>query len=207
MENARMSRARLSKVVATGFLLVLALGLIVACNKGEGGAHVPSGAGVTQEDATATAVAEQRQIMGESLHGYPIKEYSSFEEAEHEAGYHIPRSSEYPLAFGKTTLQWFPQFERPNSETQYVFPPVGDTPISVGVHVLPSYFYPEGDKTATSGKPATVGGKNGWLDDGETAWIFVFDCGTVDGVKVWCQVMAVKEIGWDAFDHFVSTLQ
>jgi len=199
-----MSRLCLGKVAALGVLLLAGLGLFMACN-GDGNDH-SSGAEPAENEAEATKVEQQREIMRGFLGAYPFKSYASFEDAEQVAGYHIPRASaEYPVAFDQTTLQWFPQFDRPKSDTQYTFPPLA--PTSIGVNVAPSYFYPEGDKGATSGKPMTVGGKTGWMDDGKTAWVFVFDCGAVDDVKVWCQVTGVKEIGWESFDHFVSTLQ
>ena len=205
-KGARMTRLCLGKVAVAAVLLLASLGLFMACN-GSGNGH-SSGADPGEKEAEATKVEQQREIMRGFLGAYPVKSYASFEEAEQVAGYHIPRASaEYPVAFGETTLQWFPQFDRPKSETQYIFPPVGDTPISVGVRVAPSYFYPKGDETATSGKPMTVGGKTGWMLREDIAWVFVFDCGSVDDVKVWCQVTGVKEIGWEAFDHFVSTLQ
>lgn len=178
-----MSRLCLGKVGALSVLLLAGLGLFMACN-GDGSGH-SSGADSAGNRAEATNVEQQREIMRGFLGAYPVKSYASFDEAEQVAGYHIPRASpEYPVAFGETTLQWFPQFDRLNSETQYIFPPVEDTPMSVGVNVALSYFYPEGDKGATSGKPMTVGGKTGRMDDGKTAWVFVFDCGSVDDVKV-----------------------
>jgi hypothetical protein len=145
------------------------------------------------------------QVIGGFYEG--LKKYTSFEEAEAVAGYHILRpSSEYPVGYGLTYLRWLKDHERPLSQTQYTFPSLANT--SIGVEVGPSYYYPEGDKTVMSGKPMTVGGKAGWmLEDTDIAWVFVFECGSVDDMKVWCQVTAVKEVGREAFDHFVSTLQ
>jgi hypothetical protein len=198
-----MMRDKFAVAIALGLVLGV-LGLLAA--RGVGGDRDPAqGNAITQQDATATVEAEQREAMGEFLEGYPIKEYSSFEEAEAAAGYHILRSPAYPL-MAKTTLRWFPQFARPASGTSYILssPPA----LRINVEVFPSYFYADGDKTATSGNPVTVGGKAGWmLEDTDTAWTFVFQYGSVDGLKVWCQVRAVKKIGWEAFDHFVSTLQ
>jgi len=147
--------------------------------------------------------------MNQFLGAYPVKGYASFEEAEQVAGYHILRpSSEYPIAYNLTNLRWFPQFDRPFGETHYGLPPVGDTPMWAQVNVSPSYFYYEGDKGATRGEPMTVGGRAGWMAPGyDKSWVFIFECGAVDDVKLYCQVMAGQDIGWEAFDHFVSTLQ
>lgn len=201
-----MSRLCFSKVVALTLLLLAGLGLFMACN-GSGNGH-SSGSDAGDNQAEATTVEQQRETMRGFLGAYPFKSYTSFEEAEQVAGYHIPHASaEYPVAFGHTTLQWFSQLDRPKSDTQYVYPPLAGTRTSIGVTVSPSYFYPKGDETVTSGKPMTVGGKAGWMLEEGFAWIFAFECGSVDDVKVWCQVMAGKEVGWEAFDQFVSTLQ
>jgi hypothetical protein len=187
------------------FAVLLGLSLLVACNGGgDEGASVDN-AGTAQDSAPGSSKEMAEQVIGGLFESF--KSYTSFEEAEQVAGYHILRpSSEYPVAYGLTYLQWSPRNrERPLSETNYTYPSIA--PGGIRVNVVPSYFYPEGDKTATSGKPLTVGGKAGWLDEEHINWVFVFDCGSVDDVKLWCQVTAGKEIGWEAFDHFVSTLQ
>jgi hypothetical protein len=149
---------------------------------------------------------DQAEIASQFFEAFPTKSYTSFEEAEQVAGYHIAHpSDEYPVAFGLTHLRWFPQFDRPLSSTHYTFPPLA--PTSIGVNVKPSYYYPEGDKTAMDAEPMTVGGKTGWMHESETAWIFIFECGSLDGYRLWCQVMCVKKVGWEAFEHFVSTLE
>lgn len=207
-----MSGLCFAKVAALGVLLVAGLGLIVACNKGEGGDPLAGSTGMTQEDATATAEAEQRQMMGELLNRVPNKDYTSFEEAEQVAGFHIPRPSpDYPVAYGLTHLQWFEGLERPQSRTIYWFTPpdwgMGRPGVGIGVDVAPAYYSPDGYPTSIDGRATAVGGKSVWLIEEEFAWVFIFDCGSVDDVKVWCQVTGPKDIGWDALDHFVSTLQ
>jgi hypothetical protein len=200
-----MSRFSFCKVAAVGVLLLGSLSLFVACSGGEGDQASVSNDGTAQDNPPWASKEMAEQVIGRLFEG--LESYTSFEEAEAVAGYHIPRpSSEYPVAYGLTYLQWSPKSrERPLSETKYHFVPIPD--VAIGVVVRPSYSYPEGDKTATSGESTTVGGKAGWMLREDTAWVFVFECGSVDDVKVWCQVTAVKEIGWEAFDHFVSTLQ
>jgi hypothetical protein len=198
-----ISRPRLGRPAILGLPLLAGLSLFMAACSGIGHS---SGTEPGDNDAHSTEVAEQREIMRGFLEAYPVKSYTSFEEAEQVAGYHIPRaSSEYPVGYGLTHLQWFPELERPFSETQYTYPPLA--PTSIGVTVTPSYFYQGGDTGATDGEPMTVGGKTGWMNEDQTAWVFIFGCGSVDHVNVWCQVTGVKEIGWEAFEHFVSTLQ
>jgi hypothetical protein len=193
--------------VAVGLLLA-GLGAGIACN-GEGSGQPSTGnPGLTQDEqaATATAVQEQQEMIGEFFEAWPLKSYTSFEEAEQVAGYHIPRASdEYPVAFGLTHLQWFPQFERPISNTEYTYPPLA--PTSMGVVVGPSYFF-GGDEESVAGKEhTTVGGKSGWLKEGDMSFFFDFICGEVDGYNVWCGASAPKEVGWETFEHFVSTLE
>jgi hypothetical protein len=202
-----MSRPCLGRVAALTLLLLAGLGLFMACS-GDGNGH-SSGAEPAENQAEATRVEQQRDVMSQFLGAYPVKSYASFEEAEQVAGYHIPRPTpEYPIAYNLTHLQWFPQFDRPFSETHYGLPPVGDTPMWAQVNVSPSYFYYEGDKGATRGEPTNAGGKAGWMAPGyDKSWVFIFECGAVDDVKLYCQVMAGKDIGWEAFEHFVSTLQ
>jgi hypothetical protein len=138
--------------------------------------------------------------------GFPLGQYASFEEAEQIAGYHIPRpSAEYPVAFGQTSLRWFPQFDRPLSTTEYTYPPLA--PTSIGVGVLPSYFYPHGDEGATEGKQTVMGSKSGWLKELDYSFTFTYGCGEVDGYNLWCSVSSPKEVAREAFEHFVSTLE
>ena len=94
-----------------------------------------------------------------------------------------------PVASNLTHLRWFPQFDRPFSETHYDVP-AAETHARSSVDVKPSYFYYQGDKGATDGEPMTVGGKAGWmLTEDDIGCVFVFHCGSVDDVKVWCQVI------------------
>ena len=122
------------------------------------------------------------------------------------AGYHIPRpSAEYPVAFGQTSLQWFPQFDRPLSTTEYTYLPLA--PTSIGVGVLPSYFYASGDEGATQGKETIFGSKSGWLKELGYSFTFTYGCGEIGGYNLWCSVSSPKEVPREAFEHFVSTLQ
>jgi hypothetical protein len=154
---------------------------------------------------------DQAETARQFFEAFPTKSYTSFEEAEQVAGYHIPRpSDEYPLAFGLTHLTWFPQFERPLSETLYVCPPLDPldpNPTSFIVIVAPSYFSSLGDEGRMSGQATTVGGKTGWAKPTDISFVFNYLCGEIDGYNVWCSVSAPKEVGWEAFEQFVSTLE
>jgi hypothetical protein len=155
-------------------------------------------------EGAATATDEEGEASW-PFEQFPINEYSSFEEAEEAAGYHIPRpSSEYSLKFDLTFLRWFPQLDRPASETHYTYPP--QPSISIVVMVSPSYFSNDPSKL-TSGPAMTVGGKSGWLFPDDDQFVLNYTCGEVDGYDVWCGVSAPKEIGWEEFEHFVYTLQ
>ena len=155
---------------------------------------------------TLASATGQDDASSWPFQGFPLGQYASFEEAEQIAGYHIPRpSAEYPVAFGQTSLRWFPQFDRPLSETQYTYPPLA--PTSIGVIILPSYFYPNGDDSATNGEQTSVGSKSGWMNEGGYSFSFTYGCGEVDGYNLWCSVSAPNEVPREVFEHFVSTLQ
>jgi hypothetical protein len=156
-------------------------------------------------DETAAGLADQQEKASQFFDAFPLEDYASFEQAEQVAGYHIPRpSAEYPPAFGRTHLRWFPQFDSPLSETHYTYPPEPST--FIYVIVSPSYFSNDPSKL-TSGSATTVGGKNGWMQPDDDDFVFNYVCGEVDGYQVWLTAWALKEIGLEAFDHFVSTLQ
>jgi hypothetical protein len=156
-------------------------------------------------DETAAGLADQQEKASQFFDAFPLKEYASFEEAEQAAGYHIPHPSpEYPPSFGRTHLRWFPQFERPLSETHYSYPP--EPSVFIYVIVSPSYFSND-PATLTSGHSMTIGGKSGWMQPDDDDFLFNYPCGQVDGYEVWCSVSALKEIGENAFEQFMSTLQ
>lgn len=199
MKSARIAkRVGLGAVIAVILLLVL-LYLGLAFGWVEVTSEEPS------SDTFGMPVTDGEEADDWPFEGFPIEGYSSFEEAEQVAGYHVPRPSpEYPASFGRTHLRWFPQFERPLSETHYSYPP--DPSSFIYVLVRPSYFSNDPTKLR-SGRPMTVGGKSGWMLPDEDDYKLDYPCGEVDGYEVWCNVSASKDIGWEAFEHFVSTLE
>jgi len=203
---AKIKAIALGTVMTVGLLVVL-FGILLAsdCIRIEKKEPSSETLGAPTAEGLASATG-QDDASSWPFQGFPLGQYASFEEAEQIAGYHIPRpSAEYPVAFGQTHLRWFPQFERPASTTQYTFPPLA--PTSIGVIVSPSYFAAEGDEAMMSGRSMIVGGKSGWMLPDDTSFVFNYLCGEVDGYNVWCSAGAVKDIGWEAFEHFVSTLQ
>jgi hypothetical protein len=200
-----MRRLLLSLAIATPpVILAVFAGLVVhTCFWGGQDSSGNPGSPGAQQTLEAMDEAEILRHLSETS---PIKSYSSFDEAEQVAGYHIPRPSpEYPVAFGLTHLRWFPQFERPLSSTHYTYPPVA--PTSIDVIVAPSYFFGGDEERFTGREHTTVGGKSGWLKEGDMSFFFSFVCGEIDGYNVWCAPSAPKEVGWEAFEHFVSTLE
>jgi hypothetical protein len=134
----------------------------------------------------------------------PVRGYS-FAEAERLAGFRIPRSNLYPIAYAnaETYLQWIDERERPISETQYTYPP--DAPSSIGVVVGPAYYW-GGDDTWTANTPAIVGGRDGWLSAGDSARSFAFKCGAVEDETVWCVIRAPSVVTDSDLDQFVASV-
>jgi hypothetical protein len=192
-------------LLAVCLVLLAGLGAFAACLEYE--REEPSSVNPDTSDAQAALpVMDQYETARSFFENAPLKQYSSFEDAEREAGYHIPRASpEYPVGFNQTTLQWFPQFDRPISTTLYTYPPLA--PTSIYVVVGPSYYSRHGDEARMTGEQATVGGKKGWIYPSDTSFEFNYLCGQIDGYNLWCGAAVVKDIGWEAFEHFVSTLQ
>jgi hypothetical protein len=204
--TAKFRAIALGTVIAVGLLLCL-LVVAVAFDWVEIKGGQPPSKTLDAPTAGGTQpTAEQEGKTPWPFEGFPLQDYTSFEEAERVAGYHIVRpSAEYPVSFGRTHLQWFPQFDRPLSTTEYTFPPLA--PTSIGVIVNPNYANSKHDRALPGYHQTEVGGRAGWLKEGDLSWFFDFSCGEIDGHDLLCSVNAVKEIGWDAFEHFVSTLQ
>jgi len=201
----KIKAVALGTVIAVGMLVVL-FGALLASDCVQIESKEPSSETLDAPSAQGAAAAtDQEEKASEFFGAFPAKSYTSFEEAEQAAGYHIPRASpDYPLALGVTHLQWFPQFDRPLSETHYTYPPLPST--FIYVIVMPSYFSRD-PSDWTSGRAMTVGGKAGWMPPDDSMFRFSYPCGQVDGYEVWCHMRGDKKIGWEAFDHFVSTLQ
>jgi hypothetical protein len=123
--------------------------------------------------------------------GYRSVTYTSVQEAEQAAGFHIPAAgSEYSVT--DTYLERWGDDGWPSSHTSYAVAGVANRVISVIVEPhdyldTPRYTFVE------DGTPTTIGGRAGWIigEDEAARWrTLVFVCGTVDDLKVWCEVSA-----------------
>jgi hypothetical protein len=159
------------------------------------GASTPSVARATVDPGKAQTV----------ISAFSANEFFSISAAEAAAGFHIPVPSEYyPLGFGRTYLRRAQDGSGTFSTTQYTFPPLPSH--SIGVDAGPSsVFNTEGFKRK---EPRTIGAKRGWLlrNDGK-AIQFAYQYGDADGVTLWAVVQAPAEVGLDAFQQFVQSLQ
>ena len=143
-------------------------------------------------DATVAAV----------LDSFGLKSFSTFEQAEVVAGYHIPRATaDFPMRRHETTLRTGRTNARPSSETLYVYPAAPDLALSVDVG--PSYYWSDG--AFTNGSPTTIGRWSGWLTT-DSRYSFAFRCGEVDNVELWCIAWAAPELSRDVFERFVAGL-
>jgi len=155
-----------------------------------------------------------------ALDGFPklkhreprTERYASVEEAEEAAGFHIPRPGpEYSVE--STTLEWWGHDDRPVSYTSYHGPGLESRFISVTVALREEYPDDPGYRAmlAQLGMSTTIGARTGWLtgwnDPARASRRFTFECGSLDGAALWCEVSAAKDIGRDVFEAFIATLE
>lgn len=164
------------------------------------------------EDAGTTPPAGtgQQEAARRFFDAYPVKDYDSYEEAEAEAGFHIPRPSpEYPNPWGGLSLQWFPQYEYPNSAAVYIYP--AGSELYFHVTCGPGYwFLVQGSGTEEAipnARPAVLGGKQGWVRESDFTSYFYYRYGELDGYGLWCKVGASNEIDPAEVERFIATLQ
>jgi len=159
--------------------------------------------------AESTSTPTQDQVAAGFFDAFPSKSYTSFEEAEAVAGFHIPRAGDaYPVAFGLTDLQWFPGIDAPVSQTEYTYPPLDKT--SIGIAVGPAVIWSlkdgtPGEEVLSHGEPLTIGGKRGFADLREI-WFFSFRCGSTAKEDIWCVVRASPKVGRQGFDDFIASI-
>lgn len=169
----------------------------------------PRGSPTATVERRADPSKEER--AREFFDAFPSQEFRNFEEAEAVAGFRIPRAGvDYPVAFGKTHLQWYPDGERPISQTQYSIPPALKMSVGIIVGVESSWDQRDGTPGASVlmlGDERVVGGKAGWFRrTGETGMNFSYRCGEAGREAVWCIIRASTEVGEKGFEAFVSSV-
>jgi hypothetical protein len=142
--------------------------------------------------------------IGEPLGGRP---FDSFEAAEIEAGFHIPRaSSEFVLADGLTYLErfWQPPGETaPVSRSKYVSAAGED----LTFEVVPATY--DTTDSRSEGVPTTFGSKDGWMLDSDSGdYFFAWTCGFADsGTELYCTVLADGDVDEATVEAFVASLR
>jgi hypothetical protein len=164
----------------------------------------------TNAATDATPGASDERLTDDVLEAAPFKAYSSFELAEVDAGYDIPRAGEeYPVTFGLTHLRWWPPSDVPLSSTDYDYPPLA--PASFGISVAPESFWrsrsPDGQFLPRTGESTSIGGRDGWVRWGDTLWVFSYQCGVSRAGPLWCVVEADPDVGREAFEAFIESIE
>lgn len=134
-----------------------------------------------------------------------IREYDSFEDAEEEAGYHIPRpADDFVLLDGTVYVETYlrPEDEEaPAVRSAYVSQD-GD---QLSFQVFPSTY--DFVEPRSRGLEKTIGGKEGWIVD-EVMRFFAWECGTAaSGTDLYCLVLADQDIDDSTYETFVASLR
>jgi hypothetical protein len=152
------------------------------------------------DDAPGGAAGDSLQQLPAS---FTISRFTSFDEAESVAGYHIPRTSTYPLRWGFVYLQPSP---RPSSAPEARAIYVGPRETSLHFHVLAPGVWSEGPPGGSLRK-ATLGGWEGEvLEDEDDYAEFAFQCTEFEGSRLWC-VISAPDQNLDELDQFLATLR
>jgi hypothetical protein len=193
------SRIHVLAALIACLLLCLSV-LVVSCrNKASVGTSMPP------ELSTVSSPEAQSTNAAELFDRYPSRDFGSFEEAEAAAGYRIVRGpTEFPVSYDVTHLQWFPQFARPMSRTQYTYPPLA--PTSIGLSMAPAYWWGD-DQSMMNGRAIELGGRTAWVQSDHLALDYALMCGSIDGLTLWCRVLCPASVGQTVCNEFVSNLQ